>query len=263
MLSCASEDGSNQSLQVNADLTGTWITASVEESFDNATGQHAVNTVYSTVYIAESDADIQMSGCEYYSDPVVAPFVLLRDSDVLRYLGDAYTPYLIVSPNELSRTFVESSGSLITTYKQTLSRTSAAIRLSRGSLVLDGPISASNQDHVCLEQRSGAGPSSGSVLHIIIPFDNDILNLHIDITGPVSVGDYQYSRAIGNSNALEYLNVHSNSAVFRSQLGTNGLFPDAASLSITVSQPALIEGEFSFTGIDGGDYTGSFSVAPY
>jgi hypothetical protein len=262
--SCDTEDSINQNVQVNDNLTGTWISKSVEETFDNPTNQLSSNTVYSTVYITESDADIQISACEYYSNTFVAPITLIKKNNLLESVGIVTEPYSIVSPNELTRIFVISSSTSTTSYNQTLTKASSTINMSRGSLQLDGPISANNQNHVCVVQRFGTDPAQGSNLNVIIPFDDDILNLDIIFSKPLSTGDYQYVRSVTDgSNDLSNFGIYSNSNIFWSLLGTNGLFPNLANLTITNSQPEFIEGDFSFIGLDGNNYTGSFSATPY
>lgn len=260
----ASEENSNPDVMVSENLTGTWVSTSIEDIENTFTMQHSTSTVYSTLYITESGADITIVNCEKYSVPIYAPIPLVKEGDLLKFVGNIDTPFTIISPNELNRTYVISDSYGITNYNQTLTKTSSSIDLSRGSLQFDGPISANNKDHVCLIQRFGTDPSQGSRQKVIIPFDNDFLEFGIGVTEPLVAGDYQYDSGIsGSSNVLYSFNIYSNADTFWNQLGTNGLFPNLADLTITTSQPELIEGNFSFIGLDGGSYTGNFSAVPY
>ena len=176
--SCSTEDVSNQDLQVNANLTGTWISTSVEDTVDNLTGQTSRTTVRQTLYITETDELIQLHGCEYYSHPVVSPVTVLKNDNLLESPGILAAPYSIVSPIQLNRTFVETSGAATTTSIQTLTKVSTAIDLSRGALQLNGPVSADIQSHVCLVQTVGAAG-----IHGCIQLDLGIQHSYADVGG--------------------------------------------------------------------------------
>lgn len=262
--SCTSENIGNQNEIVSANLTGTWISTSIEETHDQLTMQNYTNIAYNTLYITESDTEIQISACETYNNPVYAPFTFVKENDTLKYVDFSGAPYSIISSSILKRDFVISDSTKITNYNQTLTKTSSTIELSRGSLQLNGPISANNQNHVCLVQRFGSDPAQGSEQKVMIPFDNDFLVLDIGISAPLLIGDYQYdSIQSGNSSVLYAFNVASNADSFWSLIGTNGLFPSLADLAISVSRPDLIEGNFSFISHNGDSYTGNFSAIPY
>ena len=159
--SCTSENIGNQNEIVSANLTGTWISTSIEETHDQLTMQNYTNIAYNTLYITESDTEIQISACETYNNPVYAPFTFVKENDTLKYVDFSGAPYSIISSSILKRYFVISDSTKITNYNQTLTKTSSTIELSRGSLQLNGPISANNQNHVCLVQRFGSDPAQG------------------------------------------------------------------------------------------------------
>jgi len=259
---CTVEENSDQ--QTNTTLTGTWISSSVNTSYDNSNVLVGSETTYSTLYFTESNADIQLSSCEDYSNPQIAPSFLQKNNGVLSFINVSDTPFTIVSTTELTREYeiTYSFGKIL--YNQTLTKTSSTIDLSRGSLQLNGPLSGNNQNHACLVQSFNSAPSQNNRQQISIPFDNRDLRLDVELTHFLTVGNYIYdANERGNSPVLYSFDVSSNSDVFWNTINSSSLSPTQAEFQISSVGSNLITGTFSFIGQDSGNYTGSFNFVPY
>jgi len=264
--SCTTENADNNTVTQGEtnNLTGTWTVAQVNKTYDKDTNTLlSTDTSYSTIYIQETITDIHLSQCAKYYSPSSQPFIMVRDNDHLNFINSTLTPYTIIDAENLAIIDDFTFSSTRIEYNQNLTRSSSFVSPRLGSFNLSGALNVSNNQETCLIQTIGTNNDYYQYI-ITAPFDDDIVELNFKLTAPLTVGNYQYdSSKAGDSPVLFSFDVTSVSSMFINTIGTNGLFPDLVDLSITVSTTELIQGSFSFIGIDSVTYTGDFQFVPY
>ena len=258
------EDNTTSVSSEDNDLTGTWAVTSVDKTYDKDTNTLlSTMTNYSTIYIQETSTDILLSQCSEYYSSSSQPFIMDRNNGQLSFINLTLTPYIITGTDNLSKIDIYTYSSTRIEYNQNLTKSSSVISPRVGSFTLNGALNVSNNHETCLIQIIG---SNNNYYHYIItvPFDDDIVSLNFILSAPLTVGNYQYdSSKAGDSPVLFSFHVASSSSMFFNTIGSNGLFPVLADLSITVATPDLIQGSFSFIGLDSVTYTGDFDFVPY
>jgi len=263
--SCATEDAEDETEEEKTEsLNGTWLVKSVDTSYDLTSDlKTGANTAYSTLFITESETDISVISCTHSLSSTRIPLILIKDNDTLTFESYPSESFTIISNSELTRQYEETFSSNRIVYEQTFTKISSTLDYDRGSLQLNGPISADNSTQVCLQQIVHENNAIYR-FDVSIPLDNEFVTFSTGSTQFLSVGNYQYDFYSSDpSPVLFSFDVSSNADIFWSNISSNTLGPDYADLEITTSQANFVDGNFSFISQVGGNYTGTFSFVPF
>jgi len=248
--------GSNDLESTN--LSGTWSVL-VETRTINKNSNEYLNSSYIEYdyVIEESDNIIGYDRCWEYGTDILD--LAVKSNDLL-YLNQSQPGFVLLENGDLEQTrLYESEFQPDVRFESitTLSKRSAEIELDNGTLVLRGPISKSEYQHVCLFQ-SHNNYEDYRVFEVITPFSDNSLSVRLVLDGDVNEGLYKYTN-YGDVEEIE-INVISNTAEFIDQAGANSLVPKNVSITVNEFTEEAFSGAFSFTGLDHEQYSGEFEI---
>ena len=253
-----SNDAVSTSLS-ETDLSGTWKYLRETKTYNISTNEYLYSDFLEyTMIISDSGGGVSYQSCWRYGDSSITAV----KTDEYLYLDINSDGYSQGSNGELSRTMLVDNPNSQTNelrVTETLTKLSSNVQLDSGKFVLNGAITNIEDNHVCLFKSSNSLNSNES-LEIVVPFYDSTLSVRLRSTERLVPGTYQYEQS--SNNIVYGFNVSSNSSIFWNQIGTNGLFPDRATISITESSVDIYSGTFSFVGIDNENYSGEFIIDP-
>lgn len=240
------------------DLSGTWLVTVETRMLKIETGEYLSSDFAKYRYFLEdTENGVRYEPCWTF--------------------GDFYAPYGIKTEQhfymELNKSGFElqSDGSLqqVSTYEreyapgfsftsiETLTKLSNSIEFDGGTIVLNGPITVEEHQHVCAWQvYSNIGVRR--TIEISTPFDDDYISIRLTFFGDIVEGAYTYA---DYTSAKEVeIDVSSGARRFWEVTGSNGLFPTDVTVNIMESTSERLSGTYSFTGQDSNLYDGQFEV---
>lgn len=247
-----------QSLR-DQNLSGTWLFTQHDAHYHKQTGDYLYTNIIETTIIIEDDP---LTGTLYYEcwDTSGTGNVAIKSETHLYINGNA-TAFRSIGVDALETAVEEGIEynfipDLFINQSFRLEKLTSDVITDKGSFTLNGPISVSESNNVCVSHHySDIYP--GDIYDLMIPYDNDWLYMRIEMTTGPSVGVHNYTPFQNGAEIINF-DISSNSANFWSVTGTNSLYPSAATIDIATSTDNVLAGSFSFTGVDSGSYTGEF-----
>lgn len=255
-----SEQNNAGSTPGNISLPGTWRYTQVHRFFNDQTNEYLYTDYFeSTLIFVDDENTIRYYDCwEYGSNGAVA----IQTADYI-YLNTGTTAFArtndgsYITEEETNMTYPGMTGTYFNQHFE-LTKISDDVNIDSGMLILTGNISVSEYNHVCLLTHY-SNTFDRIDYELIVPHDDLNLALKMDFTSTPIVGTYDYSN-IATSPQVIYFDVISNSTLFWDTINSNSLAPNPATINITASSDTLLNGTFSFTGQDNGDYSGEFQI---
>jgi len=139
-----------------------------------------------------------------------------------------------------------------------LEKLSDDVDVDNGSLTLDGPVSATNTDHVC-QYHYYSNFGDENTYEVLIPYYNDYISMRFTHMAGLTTGIHNWTPWVVGAEILNF-DITGGPGNFWDTVGSNTLAPASATINITNSTDSNIAGSFSFIGQDAGNYTGSFSI---
>lgn len=257
---CGSSDSNVKEDKISLDgtnFTGTWSAIVETEIYMSETGEYQSSNYRKFYYLMkETLIGVTFSTCREYAEN--QPFGIKTDYHFYMNSGDSgFTLQNDGSLKQTSEFELESEPDL--SYKRTeiLKHISKDLIIDSGTQILNGPISNSEYNHVCVSQYySNIG--NNKIISIIVPFTNNNIEFYIDLQGEVSPGTYQYNNYLDYSDVS--IDVFSNSDIFWNIIHTNTLSPSDVTVTLIESTSSKLSGTFNFTGQDQGIYSGEFEA---
>jgi hypothetical protein len=242
------------------DLTGTWLLSTEERSYKTSTDEYLSSTYYNESFILEeTNNGVAYLPCHFFGN--LPPNYGFKASDHF-YFFPSDNGFTLKSTNELEQVKEFTNVGNPEFYYKSISRLkkkSDDIRIDNGTLILKGPVSIEEYNHICIWEVSFSTGITKSI-EITTPYDDLYLSLRLDIHEEIYAGTtYQYQSA--NDSSPVKIDVTSNSTQFNDIVGTNLLQPKDVSINIIEYDDIKISGTFSFTSFNNESYSGEFEAS--
>lgn len=241
------------------DLTGTWEFVTETRTTKISTGEYLQSDFYTgTMLFDDNENGVQFNECHDYGG--AASYGIKTDKnlylhiwdDGYKLLKDGRLQKISASENEYQPGF---SFETITT----LSKISEEILLDSGTLILNGPVSVEEYNHVCLSQYySNIGVSKS--VELFARYGDSYLSLRLDMVDEISAGQYQYEYRYNGIHKPLLLDVYSGASEFDAVVNSNTLSPGDVTINVSEISEERLMGSFDFIGQDDGSYSGEFEV---
>jgi len=238
-------------------LTGTWLMSNEIERYKKSTDEYLSSTYISESYLLEeTDKGVKYSSCNRYSGipnygiKTEEHFYLSPIENGFRLNGDGVLEQRSEYENEWEPDFY---------YKSILNLTeiSESNIIDNGTLIVNGPVSIEEHNHICVWEVSYS-IGNKRTLEIMAPFGDSYISFRLDIYDEIVAGLFEYSGP--NSESLVRVDLSSSASSYWDVVGSNTLSPSDVSLNLIEYNDTKISGVFSFTGQDGGSYSGEFEA---
>jgi len=254
-------DDVNISNLLEQDLTGTWLVNTAAEVYDVSSGDYLHTFFEARVYIFQDSGQfIEVSQCSNFGE---IDSLGTKTTDSFDFDSFGEVVFTRTENGQLVRVIeyeVPYNPDLFVKQRGTLSKISNNITTDNGALELIGPISVVEDNNVCVAQNIFS-TGDNSTYYIIVPFDTGNISLQFTVKAPFAVGHHEFVK-FSDVGVFSGFGISSSSDEFLLTVGTDSLFPDFADIEITDVSSDNIGGNFSFIGIDGGNYSGTFQLAP-
>lgn len=245
---------------MDQDLSGTWLLTQYDEWYDKATNTYLYTSIGEQSIVIQDDPVAGLLVYECWDIAGVGDSAYKTDSHF--YMNSNLDDFVFVGPDVMesaTRDGIEYSwppGSITYTHFR-IEKLSNGVDVDKGHLIVNGPITVSETNTACV--RHGTNDSgSQHTYSLMVPYDNDLLELIFRFETRPPVGVYSFSPRSGG-NIINF-DIYSNSSNFWSVVGSNILGPSTVDLTLTDSTDSLLAGSYFFVGQDGGNYSGEFSM---
>ncbi|MEE9492776.1 MAG: hypothetical protein V3W04_05300 [Gammaproteobacteria bacterium] len=242
-------------------LSGTWLNSAEIEVYDISTRDYLYTFFEARTYIfQDSGGFVEISNCASFGE---TDYLATKTVDSLSFDSSGEAIFTLIENGQLVRKkegVTPPGQNTLWKLRSTLSKVSNEITVDNGALELIGPISVAEHDHVCVGQNIFS-TGDDSTYYISVPFDTGKISLQFRLSAPLMTGSHEFVR-FSDIGVFSGFSIASNSDQFLLATGTHWLLPDSANIEITDSSVDNIEGSFSFIGIGGENYSGSFQLNP-
>lgn len=246
---------------MDQDLSGTWLQKQHEVSYDKTTGEYLYTLTIEVTIIFEDDPTTGLLYHVCWDYGGVAETATKTETRL--YINGNSTVFESIGPGVLETGLERMPERLyqpnvvIDRYFR-LEKLTPDVIIDKGSLVIDGPITVSESDNVCV-WHSYTDVNTKHTFDLMVPYDNNNLYMRLETLSAPAAGVHNYTRYEPGAEIF-FVGIISNADNFWSVTGTNLLSPAATTINITESTDSNIAGAFPIVGRAEGDYTVEFSM---
>jgi len=245
----------------NSDLSGTWRVSTIEDIHHSESGEYLYSSLSTnTLIISDSDSETTYTECHDYGRDRGKPAI---KTDENLYIDFGETRLEAVSSTMLTTEREEGieNSWLPNRYvnkRLELEKISDDVILDNGVLTMNGPISATEFSQVCLYHYYSSLTDDHSY-NIIIPFEEDELDLSIRLIGQPEEQTYDFTRYQDGAAILRF-DFGSTSSAFEEVIGARHIQVESAEITITESNHNVLSGSYAFVGPNDEAFDGEFQI---
>ena len=259
----SSDDSAGALSPSSIDMTGTWLMTTERQVIKLDTDEYLYSEYYESRYVFDDTLQgVRYSACWDYARTSSAYGVKTDAHLYLQPSDPDDTGFIAINSNTLQRTShyeAEWQPGFRHVQIDTLTRLSDGVEIDNGTVLMNGPISVNEYNHVCISKvYSNLGESRG--LLFMVPYDDRHISFSLNYLGDLSPGTYSYNERWDSEAELLNMDVSSSAYDFSDIVGSNTLAPEDVTIIIIESNESRVSGTFDFLGQDGMRYDGEFEV---